>query len=210
MASADQFLIDVKGKGGHGSAPHQCVDAAVVSAAIVNNLQTVISREIDPVDPGVITVGTINVGSRWNVIAENGHMEGTTRCFSNEIWEYLPESMERIITGTAQTLRAEAKMEYIRLVPPTINDAAVTALARGSAEKVFGGNAFAPLDRITGGEDFAFFLQKCPGAIAMLGVGSEACDALWPQHSAHYKVDESALLNGAMLYAQVAMDFNAQ
>jgi amidohydrolase len=210
MAATDKFVIDVKGKGGHGSAPHQCVDAAVVCSAIVNNLQTVISREIDPVDPGVITVGTINVGDRWNVIAETGHMEGTTRCFSTKIWDALPEALERIVTGTAKTMRAEATVQNIRVVPPTINDASVAAVAQTAIGEIFGDGAMEPLDRITGGEDFAFYMQKCPGAIAMLGVGSEACDAVWPQHSSHYKVDESALLNGAALYAQVAMDFNKQ
>lgn len=209
MASADQFFIDVKGRGGHGSAPHQCVDAVTVSAAIVNNLQTIVSREIDPVDPGVITVGTMEVGSRWNVVAENGHMEGTTRCFSNEIWSIFPESIERIVEGTAQAMRAEAKLTYNRLVPPTINDPEVAALAIKTIEKILGEGKHIPTDRVTGGEDFAYFMQKVPGAIAFLGI-SAPDEEVFPLHSGRMKLDESALIKGAMLYAQFALDFNAQ
>ena len=97
MASADEFHITVKGKGCHGAQPERGVDAAVVTAAIINNLQSVVSREISPMDPAVVTVGTIQAGTRWNVVAENSYMTGTTRCFSNEVWETFEERMERVI-----------------------------------------------------------------------------------------------------------------
>ncbi len=210
MAAADQFIIDIQGKGGHGSAPHQCIDAVVTAAAMVNNLQTVVSRNTDPGDPAVITVGTMTAGSRWNVVAEYAHLEGTTRFFSRELQKSLPEMMQRVVDNTAATFGAKAKMEYIRLVPPTINDEAMTDLAIASAKKVMGEEAPVGIDRISGGEDFAFFMEKVPGAIALMGVGNAACDAVWPQHSGKYKVDENALINSVMLYAQVAFDFNAR
>lgn len=210
MASADIIKIDVTGKGGHGAAPHECVDAAVVSCAIVNNLQTIVSREISPTDPAVVTIGTMNVGSRWNVVAEYGHLEGTSRCFSTEVWEQFPARIQRIITETAKTFRAEAKMDYIRLVPPTINDADMASLAHSAAGKVLAEDAPILSPATTGGEDFAYFMQKVPGALALLGVGNEECGAIWPQHSGKYLVDESALIHGAMLYAQVALDFNSK
>jgi amidohydrolase len=210
MASGDEFKIDVQGKGGHGAAPHLCVDAAIVSSAIVGNLQTIVSREIDPVDPAVLTVGVMQVGTRWNVVSEYGHLEGTTRCFSREVRERFPEMMERIVTDTAKTFRAEAKLDYIWLVPPTINEETVTEIARQSAVKVMGGDAPIVCPKTAGGEDFAFFLEKVPGAIALLGAGSEACGAVWPQHSGKFRIDESVLISGAMLHAQVAMDFNAK
>lgn len=210
MASADHFKIDVVGKGGHGSCPHECIDAAIASCAVVNNLQTIVSREIAPMDAAVITVGTMQVGTRWNVISEYGHIEGTTRCFSNDVWERFPEMMERVITESAKTFRAEAKLDYIRLVPPTINDSSMAELAEAASRKVISPDAPILSPATTGGEDFAFFIEKVPGAIALLGVGNEECGAVWPQHSGRYCVDEDALLNGAMLYAQVAMDFNSQ
>lgn len=210
MASADQFKIDVTGKGGHGAAPHQCVDAAVASCAVVTNLQTVISREVSPMDSAVVTVGSVQVGSRWNVVPEYGHLEGTTRCFSRDVWAKFPEMLERISKNTANAFRADAKLDYIRLVPPTINDDKIATLVQDASKKVVSPNAPTTLPATTGGEDFAFFMEKVPGAIALLGVRNEECGATWAQHSGKYRVDESALIHGAMLYAQVAMDFNAQ
>ena len=104
MASADLFKIDIKGKGTHGAAPHQGVDAAVVTAAVINNLQAMTSRQTSPLDPLVVTVGTIETGTRWNVVAENSHMEGTTRCFSQEVWDAIPVLMERTVKNTAAAL----------------------------------------------------------------------------------------------------------
>ena len=210
MASADQFTIRVTGKGGHGAAPHQCIDAAVVSSAIVNNLQTIVSREIAPVDSAVVTVGRMDVGTRWNVVAENAVLEGTSRCFSNETWELLPERIESIAKDTAKVFRAEAEVENIRLVPPTINDEMMSSIACEAAKTIMGEEAPVSAEATMGGEDFAFFMQQVPGAVALLGVGNEACGAVWPQHSGKFCVDESALIKGAMLYAQVAMDFNAR
>jgi len=210
MASADQFKIDIRGKGGHGAAPHQCIDAAVASSAVVSNLQTIISREVAPMDPAVVTVGTMQVGSRWNVVPEYGHLEGTTRCFSREVWKNFPDMMERIAKDTAMAFRADATLEYIRLVPPTINDGKMASVVQAASRKVISEDAPVASPATTGGEDFAFFMEKVPGAVALLGVRNEAYNAVWPQHSGKYCVDESALIGGAMLYAQVAMDFNAQ
>lgn len=209
MAAADQFSIDIKGKGGHASAPHQCVDAAVVASAIVTNLQSIVSREVDPGDPAVLTVGRIEAGTRWNVVAEYGRLEGTTRYFSRDLYQRFPEMMERVVTQTAQTFRAEAKLNYDRIVPPAINDDQMTEVAIGAARKAISADAVISIDRITGGEDFAYFMEKVPGAIALMGVGNKACGAVWPQHSGKYRVDENALINSVLLYAQVAVDFNA-
>lgn len=211
MAAAGRFVIDVTGKGGHGAAPHQCVDAVVVSAAIVNNLQTIVSREIAPSDPAVVTVGTVKAGTRWNVVAETGRLEGTTRCFSNEVFDAFPERLDRIAKDTAKAFCAEAELsDYEILVPPTINDAHMSAIAEAAARKVMSEDAPIVSPATTGGEDFAYYMKEAPGAIALLGVGNEACGAVWPQHSGNYCVDESALIKGAMLYAQVAMDFNEE
>jgi len=209
MAAADQFSIDIKGKGGHASAPHQCVDAAVVTSAIVTNLQSIVSREVNPSDPAVLTVGRIEAGTRWNVVAEYGRLEGTTRYFSRDLYQSFPEMMERIVTQTAQTFRAEAKLNYDHIVPPAINDDRMTEVAIAAARKAISADAVISVDPVTGGEDFAYFMEKVPGAIALIGVGNEACGAVWPQHSGKYLVDESALINSVLLYAQVAADFNA-
>lgn len=210
MAAADCFKIDVTGRGSHGAAPHQGIDAVVAVSAMVNNLQTIVSREIDPAQPAVVTIGAINAGTRWNVVAENGHLEGTARCFTPEVRDQYRKAIERIMNTTAETFRVDAKMEWIPLVPPTINDLHVSTVARAAACKVMGGDTLVQSEKTSGGEDFAYFMEKVPGAMALLGVRNEACGAVWPNHSGKFCVDESALLKGAMLYAQVAMDFNAQ
>jgi amidohydrolase len=209
MAAAYQYAINIKGKGGHGAAPHQCVDAAVVASAIVSDLQTIVSREIDPMDPAVVTVGVINVGERWNVVPEKGRIEGTMRCFSDYLWENLPKMVDRIAENAAKAFRAEVTTEYVRLVPPTNNNPVMADVAKNAAKKIMGEDAPVALPATMGGEDFAFFMEKAPGAVALLGVRNEECGAIWPQHSSHYRVDENALVKGAMLYVQTAMDFNA-
>lgn len=210
MAAADCFKINVTGKGSHGAAPHQGIDAVVAVTAMVSNLQTIVSREIDPAQPAVVTVGAVKAGTRWNVVAEHGYLEGTARCFTPEVREQYHKAIERIMNTTAETFRVGAEMEWIPLVPPTINDEHISAVAENAVHKLMGDGATARYEKTSGGEDFAYFMEKVPGAMAFLGIRNEACGAIWPNHSGKFCVDESALLNGAMLYAQVAMDFNAE
>ena len=208
MASCDQFCIRIIGKGSHGAKPEDGIDAVVATAAMINNLQTIVSREISPMEPAVITVGSIQAGTRWNVVAEESRLEGTTRCFSKDVWEKFPQRMERVVKNTAETFRTCSDFSYERLVPPTINESKFTTLAQQSAKKILGEKCLAGYAATTAAEDFSVYLQKVPGAIALLGTGNVTCGAVWPNHSGNFCVDESQLINGAMLYAQVAIDFN--
>ncbi len=210
MAAADMFEIWVQGKGGHGAEPHSCIDAVTCSAAIVNSLQTLVSREIRPMDPAVCTVGRMDVGSRWNVVADKGYISGTTRCFSYQVYDEFPERMERIIKGVCEAYRCSYEFKYTKLLGPTVNHPEMAALCQESIKKIFGEDGNADLDATTGGEDFTFFIQSAPdqmGAIGFVGIASEEADSCWPHHSPKFKIDESALLNGASLYCQVAADF---
>ena len=207
MASGDIFEIDIKGKSGHGAQPQQCVDATVVAAAVIQNLQSIVSREIDPTDTAVVTVGTVTSGSRWNVVSGAAHMEGTTRCFKPEIREAFPEMIKRVAENTAAAFRAEATVKYCDLVAPTINEPVITGYAQEAAKAVFGENWDAHYGLTMGGEDFSFYLEKIPGCFAMLGVGNKDIDAVWPQHSCFYKVDESVLVKGAELHVMTALNF---
>ncbi|WP_251861412.1 M20 family metallopeptidase [Clostridium sp. Marseille-Q2269] len=205
MASADIFNIKVTGRGGHGSAPHQGVDAVVVSSAIVMNLQSIVSREIDPLEPAVVSVGSINSGSRFNVIASESILAGTTRCFNPEIKEKFPEIIERVAKNTAATFRAEAEVEYNSGTAPVINNEEYSKMAEGSLKKV--GAKSIVVEKIMGGEDFSEYQEKVPGVLALVGVRNKHKDAIYPQHHPHYTVDEDALEVGASLYAQYAQDF---
>jgi len=208
MASVGRFFVDIKGKGGHGAAPQHCVDAAVAASAIVTNLQTVVSRNLNPAEAGVVTVGVMEAGSLWNVVAEYAHLEGTTRCFSKEVQRQIPEKMEAVIQNTAKAFGAEAELNYVHLAAPTINDGDMAELVRQSAKKILGEDALADMVLTMAGEDFSCYMEEAPGAIAFLGTGNPECGAVYANHNGHFCVDEHVLIKGAMLYAQVAFAFN--
>lgn len=213
MASASQFEIKVQGKGGHGAEPASCVDAVICSAAIVNSLQTLVSREFKPSDPVVVTVGTMNVGTRWNVIADSGVLTGTTRCYNPQINKELPEKMERIVKAIGAAHRCEVEFHDDLLLGPTVNHPEMSKIALESAKKIFGEEGITQMEATTGGEDFSYFIDAAPekmGAFAFVGVANEACDSCNPHHSPKFKVDEAALIHGAALYCQVAADFNCR
>lgn len=211
MASGDLFKIYVKGKGTHGAQPHRGVDALVAGAAIVQNLQTIVSRETDPSETAVVTVGIFNAGTRFNVVAGEAYLEGTTRCFNPEIRAKFPEQLQRIANETAKSFGGSAEVVYEGKVPPTINDPVITGYAAEAARSIFGDNYEAGYGRTLGGEDFAYFSERVPGAMAFLGIRNPAVEAVYPQHSGHYQVDETVLIKGAALYVQTALNFlNAQ
>lgn len=207
MAGTDRFEIHVKGVGGHGAQPHHCVDAVVAGSAIVQQLQTLVSREVAPTETAVVTVGTFEAGTRWNVIAGEAKLTGTVRSFNPALAQQLPDSFIRVVQMTAQAHRATAEVTYVQMALPTVNDPAVTELAKASATKVFGQDGVYDLSPSMGGEDFCHFLAKKPGCFGFLGVRNEACGAIYGQHHSAYVVDENALPLGVMLYAQFAIDF---
>lgn len=210
MAGVDKFVIRIEGKGGHASSPHECIDPVVCMGAMIGNLQTVVSRQCSPMDAAVLTIGKAEAGTLWNVIPGTATLEGTTRYFTRQLYKDFPVMMERVVKHTAETYRCNAQLDYIRMIPPTINDVSFAEMAKESFAKVLTSKNVVDIGPIAIGEDFGLFLEKVPGALALVGVGNEACGAIWPQHSAKYTVDEDALLNSVMLYAQVALDFNAQ
>ena len=210
MAAVDKFTIDIQGKGGHASAPHECIDPIVCLGSMIQSLQTVVSRECNPADAAVLTIGKVTSGTLWNVIPTSAYMEGTTRFFTRQLQKAFPEKMERMVQATAAAYGCKADMTYKSLIPPTINDDAAAEQVKASAAKIVSKENVIDIGPISTGEDFGIFLERVPGVLALVGVGNEACGAIWPQHSSRYTVDEDALLNSVMLYAQVAMDHNAE
>ena len=207
LSSADHFFIEVIGKGGHGGMPDQTVDAVVTASAIVMNLQSVASREISPIEPMVISVGKFNAGTRFNVIAGSAKLEGTTRCFNNDIGKKLPEIMERIITNTAKSYRAEATLEYVKGVPPTINEAKSADRAEKMITNTYGKDVLFELPPVTGAEDFSFYLEKVPGVFIFLGAMNQEEGVSQAQHHERFDIDEDALEIGTVLHVQYALDF---
>lgn len=210
MAGVDKFIIRIQGKGGHASSPHECIDPVVCMGAMINNLQSIVSRQCSPMDSAVLTIGKVSSGTLWNIIPDTATLEGTTRYFTRQLYRDFPDMMARVVNATADTYRCRAELDYIRMIPPTINDVPFAETVRQSAAKVVTGKNVVNIGPIAIGEDFGLFLEKVPGALALVGVGNEACGAVYPQHSSKYTVDEDALLGSVMLYVQVAMDHNAQ
>lgn len=207
MASCDRYYVHVKGYSTHGAQPHLGRDALVMGASIVMNLQTLVAREIDPTETAVVTVGKFQSGSRFNVVAGEAELEGTTRTFSPEIRASFKERITRVAKETAAAMRGTAEVEYIDLVPVTINDPKVCDVAEGAVKKIFGEEGAVQATRLMGSEDFAYYQEKIPGAMVLLGVRNEAAKSTFPQHHSRYTVDESVLVKGAALHVQTALDF---
>ena len=207
MASGAMFKIVIKGKGGHGSIPHQGVDAIIAGSAVAMNLQSIISREINSNDPAVLSIGKFNGGERWNILCDKVLIEGSTRCFSNKVRDNFPIMIERVTKKTAEAYRAEGELEYIILAPPLINNIELSRIALQSLIKNFGEESVVELEKIMAAEDFAFFAQKVSSVFAFVGVRNEKKGANYPHHHRKFNIDEDALIIGTSLHSQFALDF---
>jgi len=207
MASTAMFKITIKGKGGHGSRPHQGVDAIMAASAVVMNLQSIVSREISPLDPAVVTIGKFNGGEAWNILCDKVILEGTTRCFNNQIGNKYSTIMERMIKRTANAYRAEGKLKYTILTPVLINDLNLSNISSQALIKNFGEESIVKLEKTMGGEDFALYAQEIPSIFALVGARNEDKGAKYPHHHKNFNIDENALIIGTSLYSQFALDF---
>lgn len=210
MASADRFIINVTGKGGHGAAPHECVDAVYIASKIVVALQEIVSREIGPTVPAVVTCGTINGGARWNIVANEAVIEGTTRCLSADVRNYLEEAIGRISKSIAEAYRGKAELEYQRLVAPTVNTANSVEVAEFTIKQLFGDSAYAETPITMGGEDAGEYFEVAPegGCLANLGAHNvNKPETNFPHHHPNFNIDEDAFELGSALYAQYAINY---
>lgn len=204
FAAADIFKVHFTGKGGHGAIPQDCIDAALVASSFVMNVQTVISRTIDPQQAAVLTVGKMEVGTRFNVIAENALIEGTVRTFNQDTRNHIEKSISQYAKSVADMYGATAEVEYIRGTQPVVNDEVSALLVQQVAAEAFGPDVVFDEKPTMGAEDFSFFLDKAPGSFALVGCGNPEKDTEWSHHHGNFDIDEDALVTGAELYAQYA------
>jgi amidohydrolase len=207
LAGADSFTITIEGRGGHAARPHQTIDPVVVGAQVVSALQTLVAREVDPIEPAVVTLGSFNAGNRHNVIADRAVLTGTIRAFDDALFDRLERRLEDLVTGVAAALRATATIEFEMRYPPSVCDPAMTERLAASAGTLLGRDSVLPSVPRMGAEDFAFVLQKVPGAMLWLGVKNPDWPEPKPVHTATFDIDESALPVGSSVLAQVALDF---
>ena len=203
MAAVAFFDIIITGKGSHGAFPHQGVDPIVVASQIVGAFQTIISRSIEPIESGVVSVGSISGGDAYNILPERVHMKGTTRWYKPSVGDAIEDGMRRLATGIAASFGASAEVHYDRHVPATINDPDATDLAVHAARTVAGEAKVRHMRSPTmGGEDFAYMLEAKQGSYLMLGSGTGTNDPLL--HHPRYDFNDAVLPVGASWWAALA------
>ena len=208
MAAVESFHCEIRGKGGHGAMPHQTIDSVLVSAQIVNTLQTIVARNVNPIDAAVVTVGQLHAGTALNIIADSAQFSGTVRYFNPELAGYFAQRVEQIIAGICQGHGARYEIDYYRLYPPVINDIAMTDLVRSVAlEVVETPLGVVPDCQTMGGEDMSFFLEKVPGCYFFLGAANASEGLAYPHHHPRFNFDEAALGMGVELFVRCVEKF---
>ncbi len=205
MAAADVFKIIVKGRGGHGAAPQDTIDPVVIGAQIVTALQTIVSRNTDPLESTVVTVGQFKAGTSFNIIADEAFMFGTARSFTEENRLMIKTRMMEILAGFEKAFRVKVEFEYQDGYPPTINSEPETEKIRRAALKI-ADEVDLPFMTM-GGEDFAFYLKQVPGCFIFIGSLPEgAKPGSVPHHCTYFDIDERSLMVGASVFYQLALD----
>lgn len=209
MAAVDEFSVTLKGKGAHAAMPQAGRDPVICAAHVVTALQTIASRNADPLREVVVSVTQLRAGSAFNIIPESAWLNGTVRVFDRELWAALPGHFERIVRGVAAALGCEAEIQYKRSNQPTVNDPAMCAHARAAAVAVVGEASVRGDVRTMGGEDFAAFLARVPGAFIAVGSRNESRGLVWDHHHPRFDVDEECLRIGAEVLLGTARRFLA-
>ena len=203
MAAVERFNLTIQGKGGHGAMPHQTVDSIVLASQIVTALQTIVSRNVNPIDSAVVTVGQFNAGTAKNVIADTASLAGTVRYFNPNLAEFFYQRIESIVAGICAAYGATYKLDYIKFYPPVINDENITELVRSVAVDIVETPlGIVPECQTMGGEDMSFFLQEVPGCYFFVGSANPDRSLAYPHHHPRFDFDETALATGVEMFVR--------
>jgi amidohydrolase len=207
MASVDRFDILIKGVGSHGAYPHTGVDPIVVGSHVVAALQTVVSREVPPLAPVVVSIGRFQAGTAFNVIPSQAELSGTVRTIDTHIREEIPAQLERIVRGVTSGMRAEYSFNYAFGYPVTVNDGDQAQFARQVAGTIVGDANVVSAGMTMGAEDMSYFLDAVPGCYLRLGSGNADKGLIHPHHSALFNFDEAALPIGVELLTRLTLTY---
>ncbi|WP_081980818.1 M20 metallopeptidase family protein [Neosynechococcus sphagnicola] len=208
MAAVEAFRCKIFGKGGHGAMPHQTVDSIVVGAQIVSALQSIVARNVNPIDSAVVTVGEFQSGTASNVIADTADLSGTVRYFNPAYELFFAQRIEQVIAGICQSYGASYKLDYWRLYPAVINDDGMTELVRSVAATVVEPPVgIVPECQTMGGEDMSFFLQAVPGCYFFLGSANPEKALAYPHHHPRFDFDETVLGLGVEIFLRCIEKF---
>jgi len=201
LAAAGEFVIRIHGRGGHAAMPHYCVDPVATAAKVIIELQTILSREVDPLEPGVISVTKIHGGAAYNVIPPTVELGGTIRALTTERFDMLRSRLAEMATQIAAANQCAADVEFPGIdYPPTVIDEQVWQQVAGIAVQLVGDDNVHEITPVMGGEDFSFYTEKVPGLFLALGVRNESQGAVFNVHHPQFKVDENALPLGAAMH----------
>jgi amidohydrolase len=206
MAAADRFIIEIEGQGGHGGMPHKTIDSIVLASHLVMASQQIISRQIDPLEAGVITFGKFSSGTAFNIIANKAVLEGTVRSFLPEIRETLHKKLKELTTGFANIYGAKIHLDYQYGYPPVENHKNEVDFILETAAKVFGRNNTGIMKPNMAGEDFSYYLKEIPGAFCFVGA-QVPNKPVYPHHHPRFQIDESVLPKAAQWFCQLAFDY---
>ncbi|HWV24782.1 MAG TPA: amidohydrolase, partial [Thermomicrobiales bacterium] len=195
------------GVGGHGATPQMSVDPIVVGMRIVDALQTIVSRNIDPMEQAVVSVCTFHAGTAGNIIPDTAEMSGTVRTFTPENRDLAEQRMKEIATNVASAMGASAVVDYQRGYPPTVNDPEMADLVWNAAVKAIGQERVHEAYPIMPAEDFSYFLIERPGTYFMTGSGNEERGIVWPHHHPKFDLDEESFQYGVAVMVQTALDY---
>lgn len=209
FASADKFVLTVRGKGGHAAMPDAAIDPIIIACHIVTALQTLISRETSPFSPAVITIGKIEAGSAFNIIPEVAELHGTMRAYSVEHRERLIRRIDELSQGIAAAMQARCEVSIFDGCPPCVNDPAMTEVVCQAAQAAVGADAVDSGEEVmtTGSDDMGYFLQTVPGCYFIVGAHNPATGAHYPHHHPRFNVDEDAMPIAAEVLVRAALDY---
>jgi amidohydrolase len=206
LAAADMFEINITGKGGHGATPHGTVDAVIVASHLISSLQTIVSRNTNPLESTVVSIGMINGGYNFNIIADRVSLKGTTRSYTKKNRNLIKTRMKKIILGTEKMFGAKIELDYKDGYPPTVNHKKCTENVIKAISRIIGGKSHTPYLSM-GGEDFSYYLEKIPGCFYFVGSSPEDREPLsTPHHCSHFDIDENSLLIGASSFIKIIED----
>jgi amidohydrolase len=201
MAASDFFTLAITGRGGHGGLPHLADDTISIAAQVVTNLQHVVGRRVDPLQPAVVTIGAFHAGDAPNVIPGRAELAGTVRSFDPGVRERMPQLVEDVVRGVTSAHGAEYELDYQFGYQPVVNDERATELVRAAIRP----DELTDLEPIMGGDDFSAYLAEVPGCYAFIGAGDEGSGATYPHHHPRFRIDERALATGVRMHVDVAL-----
>ncbi|SFB02258.1 amidohydrolase [Lentibacillus halodurans] len=205
QAAPDRFDITIQGEGGHGAYPHNTKDSIVIGGQLINNLQQIVSRRVDPLDSAVVSICNFEAKNSYNVIADTAELTGTVRTFKEETRTFIEKEIEEVIKGTCQVSGANYQYTYTRGYPTLVNHEEETTFAAEAAQNVPGVEKVTETPPIMGGEDYAFYLQYVKGTFFFTGAKNPEWEKAYPHHHPKFDIDERALLTAAKVLGKTAL-----